>query len=338
MSSKTTDSLISVIITTFNRASVVGKAIKSVLLQTYQNIELLIIDDGSDDNTNEVIKEWMKKSNKIQFFRLSTNLGANAARNKGIQLANGKYIAFLDSDDEWLPRKLEKQIELFKKKKSQKLGMVYCGLMKKYPNGIISFKIEKKSGNVFQKLLVSNFIGGASIPLIKKNVFEVCGGFDESRIFQRGGSQDYDMWLRIASKFSIGVVPEILVYYNISKNSISLNSELSNPFNRVRARLVILKKFRSYFDQHHEACTSLLIAISPGMIRIGKRKLAKYYLKSALNFTPFSGALYFHLFLISFIKYDKLLLLLWNFPLKAKNLLLNLPNYFIYLMNLNSDK
>ena len=325
--------LISIIITTYNRASVIGKAIKSVLHQTYQNFELIIIDDGSQDNTEKIVKKWQKTNKKIRYYLLPNNLGANIARNIGIQLANGEYLAFLDSDDEWYPHKLEKQLSKFQESKSSKLGLVYCGLVKFYPRGIISFKIEKKSGNIFQDLLVSNFIGGASVPLIKKDVFDDCGGFSELGVFQKGGSQDYEMWLRIASKFSIEVVTEILVKYTISKNSVSLSSELSNPINRVKARLVIVNEFLAYFNQHPKAITALFIAIGPGMIRMNKLKEIKRLLKSALNFTPFSKNLYFHLLIIDIFKDPMILLFLWDFPIKLQNFLTNIPFYFNFLIH-----
>ena len=108
---------VSVIITTYNRAHLVGKAIKSVLNQTFQDFELIVVDDGSTDNTEEVINSF--NDTRIRYIRHKINKGGNAARNTGLRNSKGEYIAFLDSDDEWLPEKLERQLEVFKKSQDE---------------------------------------------------------------------------------------------------------------------------------------------------------------------------------------------------------------------------
>ena len=112
---------ISVIIPTFNYGKYIERAIDSILTQTYQDFEIIVVDDGSTDNTKEIIRS--KKSDKIRYF-YQENKGAPAARNKGIVESKGKYIAFLDADDEWLPTKLEKQVDKFQKS-SNKVALIY---------------------------------------------------------------------------------------------------------------------------------------------------------------------------------------------------------------------
>ena len=104
---------ISVIIPTYNRADFIGRAIESVLDQTYQDFEIIVIDDGSKDNTENIVKSF--DDTRITYIRLKDNKGAAVARNTGIGTARGKFIAFQDSDDEWLPQKLAKQMEVFEK-------------------------------------------------------------------------------------------------------------------------------------------------------------------------------------------------------------------------------
>lgn len=102
---------VSVIIPTYNRAHLIGRAIKSVLNQTYKDFEIIIVDDGSTDKTEEVVKDF--KDERVRYIRREKNKGGSAARNTGIKAARGEYIAFQDSDDEWLPEKLEKQMKAF---------------------------------------------------------------------------------------------------------------------------------------------------------------------------------------------------------------------------------
>ena len=116
---------VSVIIPTYNRAHLVDRAIQSVLNQTYKDFELIIVDDGSTDNTEDIIKEFQKKDERIKYIRHEENRGGSAARNTGIKAAKGEYIAFLDSDDEWLPIKLGRQISEFTNK--SKIALVYTG-------------------------------------------------------------------------------------------------------------------------------------------------------------------------------------------------------------------
>jgi len=114
---------VSVIIPAYNRAHLIGRAIKSVLNQAYQDFELIIIDDCSTDNTDEVVREFQKKDNRIIYLKHDQNKGGSAARNTGIKVSKSEYIAFLDSDDEWLPEKLEIQMEAILK---QNVSMVTC--------------------------------------------------------------------------------------------------------------------------------------------------------------------------------------------------------------------
>ncbi|GAH83893.1 unnamed protein product, partial [marine sediment metagenome] len=118
---------VSVIIPTYNRADMVGRAIQSVINQTYQDFEIIIIDDASTDNTREVAREFQEREKRIKYFKHEINKGGGAARNTGIKNSKGEYIAFLDSDDEWYPEKLEKQIEIFNKN-DENLGVVYSGV------------------------------------------------------------------------------------------------------------------------------------------------------------------------------------------------------------------
>lgn len=129
---------VSIIIPTYNRAHLIERAIESVLHQTYQDFELIIIDDGSTDNTDDIINKFQKKDDRIIYLKHDRNKGGSAARNTGIKASRGEYIAFLDSDDEWLPEKLEKQMDFFE---SNNYGFIYC-------NMIIEDKIDNTKKNL----------------------------------------------------------------------------------------------------------------------------------------------------------------------------------------------
>jgi len=199
-------SKVTVIIPTYNRADKIEKSIKSVLDQTYEDFTLIIVDDCSMDNTEEVIRNIGDE--RIVYHRLPENKGAGGARNEGVSLAETQYIAFHDSDDFWLPNKLDKQIEYMDD--NPDIGLVY-GTMRintrddsyAFPNESISGDLE---GDIFPWLLRRNSIG-APVMFIRKNCFEDVGGFDTSlRCLE-----DWEFAIRFSRKFMIGYIDDILI-------------------------------------------------------------------------------------------------------------------------------
>ena len=186
---------VSVVIPTYNREQLIGRSIKSVLSQTYQDFEIIIVDDGSTDNTEEVVSSF--NDERIRCVRHGTNKGEAAARNTGIKVARGEYIASQDSDDEWLPGKLAKQIELFENTLS-KVGVVYTGFWKIENNEktYIPFSwVNQREGDIHKELLKGNFIGSPAT-LVRKECFKKAGMFDE----KLSHLVDWEMWLRIDRK------------------------------------------------------------------------------------------------------------------------------------------
>lgn len=188
---------ISVIIPTHNRDKYIEKAIKSVLKQTYKNYEIIVVDDGSTDKTEKIVKRFVKKHPKKVRYIYQKNKGPSAARNTGIKKAKGKYIALLDSDDEFLPKKLKRQIAYIKKR--PKCRFLYTWYYNSNKNGKIDSKRRTKrcrSREALQyKLYTRQFTIRTSTVLIEKKVFEKTGLFNENYWY----SQDWDMWLRIAN-------------------------------------------------------------------------------------------------------------------------------------------
>ena len=218
--------LVSIIIPTYNRADVIERALNSVISQTYKNFEVIIVDDGSKDNTEEVVNNFIKKLKnkfKIQYIRLPKNYGANFARNYGIKLSEGDLIAFLDSDDIWLPKKLELQVKKMSCSK-RNYGAVYTSFWRVYPNGAKVLepnvnKYKKLEGNIL-KVLLGDGLAITSTLVVKRLVLEEVGMFDESlRRFQ-----EWDLLIRISKRFEIGFVNQPLVISYVRKDSISTST------------------------------------------------------------------------------------------------------------------
>jgi len=197
------DPKVSIIIPTYNRVNVITRAIKSVLGQTYQNFELIVVDDGSNDNTGKKVKNF--NDSRINYICHEENKGGSAARNTGIQVAKGEYIAFLDSDDEWLPQKIEKQVEILDK--DEGIGAVFTD-RKIMPSGRIKkIKLPKNKKKQLKKIYRKNFLGGCSVVMVRKRVFSKIGMFD----INLPSSQDFDMWIRLLIYYNIEVLNEVLV-------------------------------------------------------------------------------------------------------------------------------
>jgi len=190
--------VVSVIIPTYNRVNTIQRAINSVLKQTYKNFELIIVDDGSTDNTENVILR--ENDDRIVFLKHDTNKGGSAARNTGISHAKGKYIAFLDSDDEWCPEKLKKQVEALDKLQTDDWGGIYCGYYYIKKNGEIKKVEALQRGKLKKELLKKELdIGASSTLLFSRTAIEDIGLFDES--FER--HQDWEFLVRFFGKYGL---------------------------------------------------------------------------------------------------------------------------------------
>ena len=165
---------VSIIIPTYNRVDLLPRAINSVLNQTFQDFELIVVDDGSTDNTKQVVEEFQKKDKRIKYI-WQENSGAPAKpRNTGIKNSQGEYIALLDHDDEWLPEKLEKQLEIFEKNRQTNLGFVGCNALIVKEDKIQEYKTPKYK-NILLEILERNFIWSCSSVMIKKSVLDKVG-------------------------------------------------------------------------------------------------------------------------------------------------------------------
>ncbi|WP_445506443.1 glycosyltransferase family 2 protein [Niallia sp. 03190] len=194
---------VSVIIPTYNRERYISKSVESVLNQTVSALEVLIIDDGSTDNTENVIKALLEKDNRIKYYKIK-NGGANKARNYGISRAQGNYIAFNDSDDLWRENKLEIELNLLNKEGNEKFVGAFSKFNINYnsTSDILPKKVKK---NIFSQLLYQNVVNTPNL-IIQKSVLENVGKFNEE--IKR--FQDWDLALRITKEYNLLFIPKVL--------------------------------------------------------------------------------------------------------------------------------
>ncbi len=209
--------MVSVVVPAYNREGTIVRSINSILEQTYQNLECIVVDDGSMDHTQEVVSRI--EDSRVRYIRLEKNMGPSVARNVGIRESRGDYIAFNDSDDLWLPDKLERQMQ--RAACDDEIGMVYCSYL--YQKDGKAFQIPSETcardtleGYIFDSLWDSNKIGTPTI-LVKRECIETCGGFAEDL----RSLEDWEFVLRVSGKYKIAYVDEILVHAKYSPKGVN---------------------------------------------------------------------------------------------------------------------
>lgn len=265
--------MVSVIIPTFNREKTLGKAIDSVLNQTYTDLELLVIDDCSTDNTEKLINSYNDK--RLKYIKLETNQGACYARNVGIENSKGEYIAFQDSDDYWHENKLELQLDNMKKNNSD---IDFCAIniidedscrTKPEPRTI---KMINKNG-VFNTLAFESFISTQSL-VAKKSCFETIK-FDN----KLPRLQDYDLVLRLSSKYKVSFNEKCLVDLYVQNDSIS-----RNPQKLFKAIEIMLNKDYGFTKKYKNIFFSKLYEDMANNYRGIEKKLSLINYKKSLKY------------------------------------------------------
>lgn len=274
---------VSIIIPTFNRRDYITIALDSVRVQTYKDYEIIIIDDGSSDDTKEVLKPYQEN---VRYF-YQDNRGIPATRNKGIREAKGDFIAFLDSDDHWLPEKLERQIECFSK--HPHYGMVATRCLCTTPEGKFLKKNRPgKSGWILTDLFKANFIRTSSA-MIKKECLEEIGLFDESL----PECEEYDLWLRIAKQYPIGFIDEPLTVYTDNPQGVSTDS-LAGRLQRLK----VLEKdyLKECIPQalYRKRLASNYHYVGRHYLKQGEKREGKKYLKHAITLDPLNLKILFY--------------------------------------------
>lgn len=211
---------VSIIIPTYNRADIIKNSIQSILNQSYTKYELIIVDDGSADNTKAVISEI--NDSRVRYIKMPENRGAGAARNEGVKQARYDYIAFQDSDDYWKEEKLGKQMDFLCGRPAT--GLVYCPYECEKNDGSViivpdeKIPLSEKQGNIYKYMLRRNTIGTPGV-LMRKECFKKSGMFREDL----SCLEDWELFLRVARDYEIGFLDEPLLYVNLSSDGVSHN-------------------------------------------------------------------------------------------------------------------
>jgi glycosyltransferase involved in cell wall biosynthesis len=207
-----TDSLVSVIIPAYNAEPQIAQTLKSVLAQTYQQFEIIVVDDGSTDRTADVVRSLQAIDPRIQLIQ-QRNAGVSAARNAAIAQARGEYLAPLDADDVWLPPMLERCIERLNKG----VGVAYAWSVDIDAAGNILGRyapVSSPEGRVLLPLICAQFLKNGSSAVFRRDCIEKVGGYNpQQRSRQLESCEEWDLLLRIADKYEFGCVPEFLVGY-----------------------------------------------------------------------------------------------------------------------------
>lgn len=283
--------LVTIIIPTYNRGSTINSAIATAAEQTYENIEIVVVDDGSDEpiDPNSIKKEYKPL---VSLYVHSENMGASAARNTGLKAASGEYIAFLDDDDRWDQEKIERQVKTFKQCE-QSVGLVYTGQRFVQNGEVTAEKARETSGNVLRQMLLGNFVGSFSVVMIRYMIVEEVGLLDE----RFPNEQDWEWYIRIAKEWEFKPIPEPLVTRHSTPGQISEDYESK----RKTSYPLIIKKYRPIakkFGKIFVRKWGAMIYFKMGweaLVREKDRSLATDYLVKSISYYPFCWQSYIFL-------------------------------------------
>jgi glycosyltransferase involved in cell wall biosynthesis len=214
--------LVSVILPVYNGEVSIRQTLDSALCQTYRNIELIVVNDGSTDQTQAILETRAINDSRVQVFSQG-NGGVACARNRGIAASRGEFICTLDADDIWDPTKIERQVSRLIQG-GEGTGIVYSWWVWIDAEGAILDRSPRWTieGEGFELLLKVNYTGNASVPMYRRKCLEQVGGYNEQLLAAGGGGcEDWDMALRVAERYRVAVVPELLVAYRRRPGSMS---------------------------------------------------------------------------------------------------------------------
>lgn len=272
--------LVTIYTITRNRADLLPRAMKSILSQTYKNIEYLIIDSASTDNTEDVVKSF--HDDRIRYIKLEENKTFGACVNMAFDLATGKYVSELDDDDEYHLDKIEKQVALFETLPDD-YGMVYCWMT--YFDNVTKEKLKEQKatfkGNVYKDSVEAPLVSGTPTLLIRRSLFHLIGGYKESQ--EIGIESDWEFAARITKFSKVDFVPESLVnvYENHGHQRMSVSGYYRDFWIRnIKFHEYMLNSFRDVFEEFPSKAQFHLYMLVRSYCMIGQLgKASSLYLK-----------------------------------------------------------
>jgi len=279
---------VSVIIPTYNRAEFLHSAIVSTINQTFKDIEIIVADDKSTDNTHEVVRSF--KDKRIKYLINASNMGPSATRNSAILASKGEYIAFLDDDDEWIPEKLQKQVELLDKSPPNICG-VYSDrlIIDRLNNKIVSEGLQsnKVRGNLLSQLAMRNQINTCTV-LLRRRCLDEVGLFDETISYM----EDRDLWIRLSLNWDFEYINEPLTRTFVHKQG-HLSARLKE---QIEGREKLLAKYSDLFNQDRKNWSKLHLLQGAQYCQLKDMKKGRKNFVKGIKIYPFNFNAYFHFF------------------------------------------
>lgn len=236
--------LVSIILPTFNGSKYINKAIDSILLQSFLDWELLIIDDGSTDGTENIIKKYTDIHSTIRYFKNNVNLGIQKSLNRGLRESEGKYVARIDDDDEWADKdKLKKQVDFLDKNIDYVLVGTGVIVVDKNEVELFKYKLPKKDNDIRSKILLKNCFVHSSV-VFKRDLALKLKGYSED--IDTLHIEDYDLWLKLGTMGKMANLDIYGVFFMSRENSISS----VNKMNQFKKDLNLIKKYRNKYPNY----------------------------------------------------------------------------------------
>jgi len=277
--------LVSVLMPSYNHERFISEAIESVLSQSFNDFELIIIDDASKDESKQIIENFRKKDNRIKAIYHERNMGIARTVNDGVERAKGKFIAFFSSDDLWVKDKLKKQLEVLKR--NEDLIVWSEGLIidsegkptgETFTQGVPE---RKKSGYILEELLKGNFICGQSVILKRENLGDI------RHDGQLKYLNDYKFMVDLASRYEYYFIPEPLVSYRKHGDNVA---NLADKEDWIKDEIVVRKYFLQKYSNKisNKVKSKLFLTMSYRYSRIGERRKARQYVYHGIKLNPFN--------------------------------------------------
>ena len=278
---------VSVIIPTYNRAEFLRSAIESALKQTFTDIEIIVSDDKSTDHTQEVVESF--KDNRIKYVRNEGIKGPSATRNTAISASKGEYIAFLDDDDEWIPDKLQKQVELLDHSQPNICGVYSNRLfIDKMSGNVLSDNpgTEQLQGNLLYQLIIKSPIHTSTV-VVRKRCLDKIGLFDETISYM----EDRDLWIRLSIKWDFEYISAPL-----TKAYVHGNAHLShNLEGQIAGRERLLEKYHHLLKKNRKSWGALYLCLGAQYCQMKQMKKGRKNIIKGIIKYPFNKMAYFHL-------------------------------------------